>query len=123
MKRTILGLLFLTAPFVVFAEKPNPADFTLNVHVLSSAQVIQPSYGGESSSQVLEVTIDGLPMQLTELFRKWLLTPGDYRARVMPPFKGDGAKPYDVDRTYELLMPDGSTRKYQLTRIGPAPCR
>ena len=93
-----------------------PADFPATLHVVSSASVFEAG----SPAQVLEVTIGGQPMQLTALVTNGVLALGDYPARLLPPYKYDHAKSYDVDRTYELLLPDGSTRKYELTRLGPA---
>ena len=65
MNKLTLALLLLL-PATVFAAptKPNPADFPIKVHVISTESRQQWSYGSMNSYQVLETVIDNQPVEL-----------------------------------------------------------
>ena len=93
------------------ASKPNPTDYTIQIHI-NGSEVKHPATGCE---QVLNVTIDGLHYGLTggcdrNADYSWLLLmPGDYKARLVD----NATTPnFRVMRSYELLFPDGSKRKF-----------
>lgn len=118
MKKFALALLLiLSAAAFAATDKADPADFTVKVHVISSAfvQTSDNLYG-----QVLETTIDGQPVQLRGI-SAGVLALGDYPARISPKVHGPhNPNTYDIYRGYDLLMPDGTTRTYTVTRLGPA---
>jgi hypothetical protein len=105
------------------SDKPNPADFTVKVHVVSSGSKEICGSAGVSCRmfQVLETVIDGQPVQL-EGFSEGVLALGDYPARISAAIHSVSKHPnnYDIYRGYDLLMPDGTTRTYTVTRLGPA---
>ena len=116
MKKFAL-LLILSATAFAATDKADPADFTVKVHVISSAfvQTSDNLYG-----QVLETTIDGQPVQLRGI-SAGVLALGDFPARISPKVHGPhNPNTYDINRGYDLLMPDGTTRTYTVTRLGPA---
>jgi hypothetical protein len=103
-------------------DKPNPADFPVKVHVVSSGtNVICGSSPVCSFLQVLETVIDGQPVQL-EGSGEGVLALDDYPARISPAIHSRSKHPnsYDIYRGYDLLLPDGTTRTYTVTRLGPA---
>lgn len=115
MKKLALALLLLQ-PVAIFAvaDKPNPADFPVKVHVISS-EFTQPNI------QVLQTTVDGQPTELTG-YSLGVLALGDYPARINPKIHGpSNPNTYDIYRAYDLLLPDGKTRTYTVTGISLAP--
>jgi hypothetical protein len=124
MKKLALALLLLL-PTTAFAAstKPNPADFTITVHVISSASGTGSNQIGPYTTQVLETTIDSQPVELTSYYIGGVLALGDYKARlsttVQAPKKYTNT--YDIYRGYDLLMPDGTTRSYAVTSLSLAP--
>ncbi len=122
MRKLAVALLLLL-PSTAFAAstKPNPADFTLKVHVISSAALRGWSYGSVDNYQVLETVINNQPVQL-QGYSLGVLAPGDYPARISTKVHGPrNPNTYDIYRGYDLLMPDGTARTYTVTRLGPAP--
>jgi hypothetical protein len=116
-KLTLAFLLLQTSLLLGASDKPNPADFIVKVHVVSSASL--PYVVG--GYQVLETVIDNQPVEL-RASNPGLLALGDYSARVSSSVHGPGKRnSYDIYRGYDLLMPDGTTRTYAVTRLGPAP--
>jgi hypothetical protein len=119
MKKLALMLLLLL-PTTAFAAstKPNPADFTLTVHVISSRFNCA---GG--CSQILETTTGTQPVELTRASNTVLgvLAPGNYPARLSISVRVPKAdnNTYDIYRAYDLLMPDGTVRTYGVTGLGP----
>jgi hypothetical protein len=119
MKKLALAVLFLMVPVARAAEKPNPADFTVTVHVISSSARTQSGVGVVWSAQVLETTIDNRPVELTG-YSAGVLALGDYKARIATSIHGPrNPNSYDIYKGYDLLMPDGTARTYTVTRIGP----
>jgi hypothetical protein len=121
MARAFVFFILLSSISVYAQEtKPNPDDYKINVHVRSSR--LDNSCGGVmlgssscSANQQLKVEIDGKTYDLTSrgLYAHFgLLRIGDYKARML---KEDTKLGNEYSRTYELLFPDGRTRKYQVT--------
>jgi len=106
MKR--LGLIFvLLFSAAAWAGDPNPADYAITVHVISS-RIIPP--GGLR----LKVTIDGKKYELEGNPGPGVLAPGNYKAKLT---QDSGKNSYDIQQTYELLFPDKKTRKYWVAGI------
>lgn len=112
MKKIFLEMLLL-APAIICSAKdktsPNPADYTIAIHVQSSrlADLCAPAC---IWVQHLNVLVDGKKYELSDsIARTDLLRVGDYKARI---FKDETERPYEYQRTYEFLMSDGGTRKY-----------
>ena len=121
MKKLALALLLLFTPAAFAAEKPNPADFTITIHVITSASRFQ--YDGTLTEilQILQTTIDNQPVELTGN-SMGVLALGDYKARIATSVHGPrNPNTYDIYKGYDLLMPDGTVRTYTVTRLGPAP--
>ncbi len=113
MKKLAITLLLLPTPFL-FAEKgkPNPADYTVTVHVVGSQG------SGASQYQHVETIIDGKQVELQAAGRG-LLALGDYQAQpkpgVQPPKNPNG---HDIFQAYELLFSDGTTRYFEVVGLG-----
>ncbi len=103
MKKIVVVLLLLSSLAWAGGE-PNPANYTLNVHVTSS-------HFREGATR-LKVIIDGRKYELQG--PGWLLIPGDYKARLT---KNDKKNAYEPRLEYELLLPDNKTRLYSLIGI------
>jgi hypothetical protein len=91
----------------------NPADYTIAVHVRSSHLLALSLTGSalslSSSTQHLDVVIDGQKYEL-EAWPLYVLLPvGDYKARLS---NEKIAKNREYSRVYELLFADGATRRY-----------
>jgi hypothetical protein len=92
----------LSAPAWAGAD-PNPAEYTVNVHVGSSSTA--------HYFQELTVVIDGKHYNLeseTTLANR-LLALGDYKAKLV---RDEHTTAYDSYRVYEFLFPDKKTRKF-----------
>jgi hypothetical protein len=115
MKHILLACVLAVSLPSMAAEKPNPADYTINVHVKSS----ELEYSNPTTmEQTLEVEIAGKHYRLAGtaisaavhgigLLHYGLLPTGDYKAKLVPhkDFKPDYLN-FDV---YELLLPDDRT--------------
>jgi hypothetical protein len=122
MKKLAILFLLLQTPLILAADKKpaNPADFPLKLHITTSSLQVMPGGDNWTYIQLLETTVNGQPVQLRS-FNSGVLSLGDYPARVSPQIHGaKGANTYDVYLGYDLLMPDGNTRTYTVTRLGPA---
>jgi hypothetical protein len=115
MKKVLISIL-LIAPSVGWTEKPkpNPADYTITVHVQSSQLVEFSGDVTQGSSvsgwqQKLSVIIDGKKYELQSGFKIELLRVGDYKAKIT---EDETLHSYEYLRTYEFLFPDGQTRQY-----------
>jgi hypothetical protein len=106
MKKLLLAFLLLT-PSLTFAEKPkpNPADFTITVHVQSSNLVDRFTF----STQVIDVIINGKKYELAANGVTVVLPTGDYKAKIS---SDKPSKTGEYYRVYELLLADGSSRQY-----------
>jgi hypothetical protein len=122
MRRVAFIALLLVVPIALAAEKPNPAEFGITVRVITTASRQQTANGASDFSlQVLEATIDNQPVELTG-YSRGLLALGNYKARIATSVHGPrNPNTYDIYKGYDLLMPDGTSRTYSVTRIGPAP--
>jgi len=110
MKKAILALLLL-APSISWAVKPapNPADYTITVHVQAS-RLAQSHYVNLATVQQLTVVIDGKKYELQERYPgNDVLRVGDYKARIA---EDKTQRAYEYQRTYEFLFPDGQIRQY-----------
>jgi hypothetical protein len=121
MKKLALALLLLLSTTAAFAatDKPDPAGFPVKVHVITSSS--RPLYDGTLSlpQQILETTLNGQPTELTGI-SMGVLALGDYPARISTKVHGPrNPNTYDIYLGYDLLMPDGTTRTYTVTRLGP----
>jgi hypothetical protein len=123
--RSIALTVLLLAPSAIFAAtKPDPADFTVTVHVISSESTYVSCDVPVTYYQVLDAVVDGqqLRMQSGTTLSYGVLALGDYKARKSPSVRSPKwATAADVFEAYDLLMPDGTARTYRVTRIGPAP--
>jgi hypothetical protein len=116
MRRYLALILFLGSSLAWSA--PNPAEYTLNIHVVSSQ--VDTAYWGETPMQyqTLHVVIDGKKYTIRGNAIRiahvvGVLSPGDYKAKLVTD-KRKGT--YAYDREYELFLPDQTTSK--LTVIG-----
>jgi len=107
MKTTFLATLLLALAWSAPAA-PNPADYTITVHVRSSRLVNMFAGKDAFLAQYLTVSINGKKYEL-EAAGGSRLRLGDYKAKVE---KDNSPRPYEYDRAYEFLFADGSTRKY-----------
>ena len=120
MRAFVLATMLLAAPMAHAADKPNPADYTITVHVISSLSTSQYDGSLNLPEQVLQVVIDGQSMQLTGS-SMGVLALGDYPARLSTKVHGPrNPNTYDVYKGYDVLLPDGNVRTYTVTRLGPA---
>ncbi len=122
MTKPILALsLLLSLPVFslpMFAASPS-ADYTLTIHVSQTrigtdCGIVLQGNSLCKSVQKLSVTIDGVKYELEaeSLTPKGIVALGDYKAKLVK----DQQKPtHEFNRTYELMFPDGSTRKFDVT--------
>ncbi len=113
MKKVLLAILLLM-PALAYAGKdksaPNPADYTIAIHVQSSRLERLIVNNNSVMMERLTVVIDGKKYELSDTsFRNDLFRVGDYKATII---KDETDRSYEYQRTYQFLMPDGSTRQY-----------
>jgi hypothetical protein len=123
MKKLLLAILLFLTPFAFAATKENPAEFTVKVHVVSSASHFYVFEGSRLRYyQTLETVIDSQPVELTSDGYDFdgVLKPGDYPGALVAGIQATDPNTYDVYRQYDLRLPDGSARRYRVTRLGPA---
>jgi hypothetical protein len=109
VKKIALAILLLSA-FAWAGTNPNPAEYTIDVHVSASRMVIE----GRSISywQKLNVVIDGKKYELESDFPpNTLLALGDYKARLL---KDEHRGKHDSFQVYEFLLSDQKTRKFMV---------
>jgi hypothetical protein len=116
MKKFTLAICLLFASTICAHAKtpPNPADYTVTVHVTGSH--FRSSYG---SSLVFDCLIDGKKIELSgsPLLNPQLpavLKPGDYRARIIQTNKYPA---YLNTDHYQLLLPDNKTADFAVTGL------
>jgi len=108
--RNIILALVLLASTICWAEKsaPNPAGYTITVHVLASRLV--HNFDSGNTGQELTALIDGKKYVLLENhFGNDVLRVGDFKAKIV---KDQTPRAYEYQRVYEFLFPDGQTREY-----------
>lgn len=125
MKKFLIALL-LMMPMMAWAEKPNPADYTVKVQVQHSRIALDCDKVSSGSSicawqQHLTVLIDGKKIELMgpTTSKKIYTLPGpmnvlragEYAAKVA---KDNNDHTYEYTMSYEFLFADGETRKYQV---------
>jgi len=116
MKKSVLALFLLSAA-TLLAATPNPADYPVSVHVISSS--VNVKYEGEKSPtydyEDIHVLINGNKYTLEtsdhSLVSAGPLAPGDYPAKVVENLH---QRKYTVVRHYVLLFPDGKTATFFL---------
>lgn len=102
MNKITIVMLFLSA-FAWAAGGPNPAQYTINIHVSSSCMDRQ-------GNQRLSVVIDGKKYELkTTIAVGRVLALGDYRAKLVV----NRTTAYESYQIYEFLLPD-KTRQYEV---------
>jgi hypothetical protein len=107
VKKIALAFLLVCSICACASQAPNPADYTIDVHVTSS----WPYYIR------LKVVIDGKKYELEGLDNEaTLLAPGDYKAKMIT-LKVKDPHSYDVYKHYEFLFSDKKTRNYNLVGI------
>lgn len=105
MSRIALGLLLFLSALAWAGENPDPADYTITIHVSSS----NLNTGGR---QDLGVVINGKRYELlSELSIGMVLALGDYKAKLL---KDEHKNTYDSVRVYEFLFADKRTRKFDV---------
>lgn len=110
MKEMAFAVLLLCSALAWAGSEPNPADYTINVHVSSS-------HVNSRGAIRLKVLLDGKKCELEGIdVENSLLIPGDYKARTLPP-KVKDVHTYDVYGNYEIIFPDKKTRRYALVGI------
>jgi len=123
MRKLALAVLLVATPVLAAKPKPavNPADYTLPVQV--NCSFVTHQYNGTFYIDVvhLGVTLNGKQLELATPFQDGSLpfTPGTYKARLL---KDSSPNAYEIQQTYELLLPDGKTRSFSVFGIGRAVC-
>jgi len=106
VKKIVVALLWLSSAFAS-AANPNPAEYTVNIHVSASRMVTAHAPG---FFQQLSVVIAGKRYELeSESTVNALLAIGDYKAKLV---KDEHREAYDSYQVYEFLFPDQKTRKF-----------
>jgi hypothetical protein len=109
VKKLALGVLLLLSGLASAGVNPNPADYTINVHVSSSRMVLEGD--AIAFNQRLNVTIEGKKYELRSSSINALLALGDYKAKLV---RDDHRTGYDSYQVYEFLFPDNKTRKFEV---------
>ena len=121
MRKLILALFLLLPTTFLYAAKPqpNPADYTITVHVVFSRSEPYGEGALYQPFQELVTVINGQQVELRTT-NAGVLALNNYKARVIPT-RGvpKNANASDVYLTYEFLLPDGTTRTYDVTGLGP----
>jgi hypothetical protein len=123
MKKLLFAILFMTPALDLGATaKPNPAEYTVAVHVYSSgmASICNNTFGspGCKLRQHLNVVIDGKKYELnSKNYADAALMTGDYKAKLITgeppdPYTDKPPTSYEYHQIYEFLFPDGKTRRY-----------
>jgi hypothetical protein len=120
MKKLVLALLLVQTTFLCAAKpQPNPADYTITVHVVFSRSEPYGEGVAYQPMQELETVINGQHVELRTT-NPGVLALNDYKARILPtPHTPKNANASDVYLSYEFLLPDGTTRMYDVTGLGP----
>ena len=108
MQKITLAVLLLISVLAWGGGDPNPAEYTINVHVTSSRLVTGSAPG---FWQKLDVVIDGKKYELESDVMNVLLALGDYKAKLV---KDEHKTQYDSLQVYEFLFPDKKTRKFEV---------
>jgi hypothetical protein len=87
--------------------EPNPADYTITVHV----SACHLSFVSVTTFQDLDVVINGKTYELQATSSDGVLTPGDYKAKLVQDLHKTA---YESSQTYEFLFPDMKVRKFSV---------
>src|ERR1039458_1468044 len=109
MKKIVLVFLLLFSTFAWAGSEPNPAEYTISVHISSSCMVIEN--GSNASQQKLNVVIDGKKYELEGYGGGMLLGLGNYMAKLV---KDEHKTTYDSLQVYEFLFSDKKVRKFEV---------
>jgi hypothetical protein len=105
MKKIVLAIFLFLSAHAWAAADPNPADYTVNIHVSSSSI----DNGGREG---LNVVINRKNYELLcECAPNSLLALGDYKAKMV---KDEHKTTYDSLQVYEFLFPDNKTRRFEV---------
>jgi len=107
MKKVAVVVVMLCCALAWAGKDPSPTEYTVIVHVTSSRL-------SEGNWPRLSVIIDGKKYELQGPATVALLSPGDYKAKLV---KDEHKTVYDSYRVYEFLFPDMKTRQYHLVGI------
>jgi hypothetical protein len=111
-KITILAILMLSSAYAWTGSDANPAEYTINVHVITSRVAIEMPLGHAWQYQVLNVVIDGKKYELKCKSMNGVLALGDYKAKLVHDEHKTG---YDSSQVYEFLLPDKKLRRFEVT--------
>ena len=106
-----LAFVILLFSAGAWAADPNPAEYTINVHVSASRMVWE---GSPALSQELDVIVEGKRYVLFSSNVNALLALGDYKAKIV---KDEHRTAYDSFQVYEFLFPDKKTRKFTVVGL------
>ena len=102
MKNIVLAVLLTLCVFAWAGPVPNPADYTVSVHVTKSRTV--------GTQQRLNAVINGKKLKLEGSGPGLMvLGLGDYKAKLV---KDEHKDTNDSLQIYEFLLPDQKTRKF-----------
>lgn len=115
---TRVALLFVVAMAIsVSAHAQKSADYAVKLHISASriGYDCGVTSGNSSCKSVQQITavVDGAKYELESetFFPKGIVALGDYQAKLV----SDEQKPtQEFNRTYDLMFPDGSTRKFRV---------
>jgi hypothetical protein len=102
VKKITLTILLLLSVLAWAGSNPNPADYTITVHV-------NKSYYCAHGEQKVTVVIDGKNYELAANGERTLLALGDYKAKLV---KDEHKGMYSFHQEYEFLFPDQRTKKF-----------
>jgi hypothetical protein len=103
VKKITVVILLLASVFAWAGAEPNPAEYTVNIHISSSSIA-------DGGRQQLSVVIEGKNYTLeSEISPYLLLALGDYKAKLV---KDEHKTTYDSAQIYEFLFPDKKTRRF-----------
>jgi len=110
VKKITLNILLMASVLAWAGPDPNPAEYTINIHVSSSRLVAE----GRSNAylQRLNVVIAGKKYELESGFPvNAMLEIGDYKAKLI---RDEHHTEYDSLQVYEFLFHDKKTRKFEV---------
>lgn len=124
MKKMILLVgLMLVAGVSDGADKkapPNPANYPLTVHVLCSFLSLPLSATNQiAGGRRIAVTLNGKSLEMSTNWDNSVLALGDYKARLV---KDSSPNAYEIEQTYEFLLPNGGLHTFTLTGFGNSLC-
>lgn len=108
MKYIVLTCVLMLSASAWAGANPNPAEYTINVHVSKSRMILLGT--SNAHQQKLDVVIDGKKYELESVaYPNTLLGIGDYKAKLV---KDEHVGGYDSFRVYEFLFPNNKTRRF-----------